>query len=107
MNKTEAIKRLKPCPFCGGKVRIKEVLSLSGLNCDYFVGCDICGARTEEVILSPEYSVYQVLVDKWNRRDTELAPDGRPNIITTPNENIELPTHSCSSTTAQDGILIE
>lgn len=97
MNRMETVKRLKPCPFCGGKANVKEELNLTKMTGNFFVSCDNCGAQTEKIGLSPEYSAYQILLDKWNRRNTELAPDGTPSIITNPNK-IELSSGSCFST---------
>ena len=56
---------LKPCPFCGGKV--KRVIGIMGLN---FFKCPKCGAVIN--FDNDYYNTHQnEAIEAWNRR-TEL-----------------------------------
>ena len=58
------MKKLKPCPFCGGKVFLKTYGDFSGLSPDVCCKNDTCRAfmrcRNDSDI--PE------LIKRWNRR---------------------------------------
>jgi Lar family restriction alleviation protein len=59
--------KLKPCPFCGGKGKVRR-LEAEAPN-PYYVMCDDCGAATdwEESGDAAE--------TRWQRRCAPLSPD--------------------------------
>ena len=57
---------LKQCPFCGG-----EAIFCSAFMDYAFVKCRKCGAKTDNIALSYEYSAKDVAIEAWNRRDDE------------------------------------
>ena len=68
---------LKPCPFCGGKVRIKyyEVdAPFTFTECGYEIRCKPCGIRFKERLSRmPQFDeradeAKQMLIERWNRR---------------------------------------
>lgn len=59
---------LKPCPFCGGKAEFCATCM------DYaFVKCRECGAKTDNIAISYEYSAKDVAIEAWNRRASDDA----------------------------------
>ena len=59
---------LLPCPFCGGKASLLWD-QISGRTAS-FVKCSVCGcgARTQQVVISTEYSSDEKAAELWNRR---------------------------------------
>lgn len=61
---------LKPCPFCGGKAKIRK----AGKD-GYCVVCSECGARGERVVVKEwhdtKYIAQQQAKNAWNTRATE------------------------------------
>lgn len=59
---------LKPCPFCGGKARIRHITSAGGIETHSMVECSSCHIKTD-------YYVYQYgehnVIKVWNRRTNE------------------------------------
>ena len=61
-------KRLKRCPFCGGKAEIEP----EGITvCGYWVKCSECGIEQRIPSLTPEKAA-----DVWNKRKI-LRPQGK------------------------------
>ena len=60
---------LKPCPFCGGKAFLSEVLYYCepGRCTTQFIECNECHATTYE------YNTEEEAIEAWNRR----AEDGK------------------------------
>lgn len=62
--------KLKPCPFCGGKAKLRE--TTYGNNCDAYVVW--CGNRDCEVSPTTKYRRWRKeAIEAWNRR----AEDGK------------------------------
>ena len=64
---------LKPCPFCGGKAKLKEDTQCGGHGMfikEYFVKCMQCGgkSRTSAVYGIPEDVAKATAIDAWNTR---------------------------------------
>lgn len=55
---------LKPCPFCGGRARIKKLVVFQG----FAVTCEKCGA--DVYFYEKEFSQSETII-AWNRRATE------------------------------------
>ena len=54
---------LKPCPFCGGKGRLKSYISGKWKKkAFYYAECSVCGVRTALSYVLGE------AVEAWNRR---------------------------------------
>lgn len=65
--------KLKPCPFCGNDVRIRErpVYGYEG-NFEYYIQCECCGctntfATGNDIYHEPEY-VIKDIAENWNYR---------------------------------------
>lgn len=55
--------KLKPCPFCGGEA---ATVFYTGY---IYVSCENCGATSEMVKISEEYSATEkAAAEAWNRR---------------------------------------
>ena len=59
-------KRLKPCPFCGGKAEVSSG-RFDRKDISYVV-CTRCGSRGEFFFISPEYASAERAIEAWNRR---------------------------------------
>ena len=64
---------LKPCPFCGGKAKLKEDTQCWGHGMfikEYFVKCIQCGgkSRTSAVYDISEDVAKATAIDAWNTR---------------------------------------
>lgn len=57
---------LKPCPFCGGKGKIKNEI-LWGSHRSY-VRCEKCFCKTDDIIISPSYCAEEKAAERWNMR---------------------------------------
>ena len=59
--------RLKPCPFCGGKAKLRAFALHFGAEMPYafYVGCDDCEAS------SNHYDYRKEAIEAWNRRVIE------------------------------------
>lgn len=70
---------LKPCPFCGGKVKNMSVsYGVAGI-----ITCDIC--KTKFVIPWNESETANDLHNAWNRRQEERSwPKENPHVIAHP-----------------------
>ena len=64
---------LKPCPFCGGKGRIRDITESDG-RLSYkvlCVSCENCGAQTVQRISDGYYDCYcsdEEIANLWNQR---------------------------------------
>ena len=57
---------LKPCPFCGGKAKLKKFKSKALFGTiAYYAECSVCKVRTEMSLEQEEP------VEAWNRRAGE------------------------------------
>ncbi len=58
--------KLKPCPFCNGKARVRKVGN------GYVVMCSSCGSRGQRVVIKEwhynKFIAQGQAIDKWNRR---------------------------------------
>ena len=55
--------KLKPCPFCGGEATTVFYVGY------IYVSCEKCGATSEIVKISEEYSAAEkTAAEAWNRR---------------------------------------
>lgn len=59
---------LKPCPFCGGKAKIKEI---GARKTAISVGCTTCLASSKIILISAEYCANERVTEDWNRRADE------------------------------------
>lgn len=68
------MEQLKPCPFCGGKARIRKTKGTR-----YFVGCSECGARSIDFDELPWHDTPFIAqghaIEAWNRRAYEKRDD--------------------------------
>ena len=76
--------KLKPCPFCGGNVRVEEYVinePVTMFDFGYQIVCKKCNCgsrqmtpKLPELLTDFEKGVYQkALIERWNRR----ANDGK------------------------------
>lgn len=66
--------KLKPCPFCGGKGKIKremvndywfdDLVTIQFL----FVKCTKCDAISKKIKISEKYIAVEKAIEAWNRR---------------------------------------
>lgn len=67
-------KDLKPCPFCGGKSKIKHEMSndywldVPVTIIHFFVKCKKCGAISKKFKISEKYIAAEKAIEAWNRR---------------------------------------
>ena len=69
------IDKLKPCPFCGGKAKIMQLVDfqpVSILNDRWIIGCDgihasLCPGNVYKC--APFYMSKELAVRMWNNRD--------------------------------------
>lgn len=57
----EVISELKPCPFCGGKAKLKHIKGYG-----YYIRCDGVGCGLQ-VYTHPVKNKYKA-IEVWNRR---------------------------------------
>lgn len=57
---------IRPCPFCGGKGKI--IHTIKELGGTSTITCEMCGAKTEDYIISFKYSSDEKAIKAWNRR---------------------------------------
>lgn len=57
-----AIERLLPCPFCGGKAEMSNLLDCHGEQV-FYVRCHICHAKRESLMYFKEEAI-----EYWNER---------------------------------------
>ena len=74
--KSNMIKQLKPCPFCGGKAHIRNVTENDGYVHyeTVCVLCEDCGAQSVRKISDGYYGCYcsyEEIAELWNRRVKE------------------------------------
>ena len=62
--------KLKPCPFCGGKAKL-ELRSFDVFISAATVVCTKCGARTNMIKPSCDYTAKDKAFKLWNRRVKE------------------------------------
>ena len=71
--------KLEPCPFCGGKAKIKATMKQSA-GFTIWCECQACNAKTvgycpdinnEDVSIENIYSCMGYAVKKWNNRTSE------------------------------------
>ena len=55
---TQKEKKLKPCPFCGGKPRFIRIAQTR--YC--YIDCSACGAKTKQI------KGEDLTIEAWNRR---------------------------------------
>jgi Lar family restriction alleviation protein len=64
------MEELKPCPFCGGKARIRKLQKLV-----YAVRCTDCGATSTSFGVKPWHDTVFIAqgqaIEAWNRRTHE------------------------------------
>lgn len=60
---------LKPCPFCGGKAKMKH--GYSGGDAGFYVSCD-CGVKTE--VMACCYFPMDKAAKIWNSRAETIDP---------------------------------
>ena len=60
---------LKPCPFCGGKA----ILWVNQMYPEMrsYIQCMKCGAKTDEFMISTNFSSDDRAAEAWNRRAEE------------------------------------
>lgn len=58
---------LKPCPFCGGKAKMK-LRQFDLFQVGVQVICQTCGCRTDLIAPSTEYAARDKAIEAWNRR---------------------------------------
>lgn len=58
---------LKPCPFCGGKAKMKEHLHTDGSK-EYTVECALEFKFCPVIPMSWAYDTEQEVADTWNKR---------------------------------------
>ena len=56
---------LKPCPFCGGKAKFKDI---GARKTAISVGCATCCASSRIILISAEYCANERAAKDWNRR---------------------------------------
>lgn len=67
-------KDLKPCPFCGGKGKIKREMEndywfdVPVTIIHVFVKCKKCGAISKKFKISEKYITAEKAIEAWNRR---------------------------------------
>lgn len=57
--------KLKPCPFCGGKARLKTI------GDGYFVDCALEKGFCAVIPCTWDYETAEVAIEAWNRRAGE------------------------------------
>jgi Lar family restriction alleviation protein len=60
--------KLKPCPFCWGKARIRSVYRALGEGKFVWPECEECGARMPDIFVKASYCANDKAVEAWNRR---------------------------------------
>jgi Lar family restriction alleviation protein len=64
------MKRLKPCPFCGGKAKYREIeaveIDTPNAGAEY-IECTKCGACTNLTFPAMD-GVKEIVIEKWNKR---------------------------------------
>lgn len=80
ISKSELIRKLDNCPFCGennDSLKIDSYFDKMS-NKYYFIKCK-CGATSKEIMMRPDICVYEELLNFWNTRckNGDLAIDGR------------------------------
>lgn len=65
--------KLKPCPFCGGRVGIKSITIMDGvINLE--LGCYRCGTEFRiQGITHDQDSIEKAVLGVWNRRSGEMT----------------------------------
>lgn len=61
----KARRRLKPCPFCGGKAKLDKNAFLP------FCRCSDCGAEIRSVVYVDRAKMIHEVVEKWEKRIKE------------------------------------
>ncbi len=59
--------KLKPCPFCGGVARYKEISDGNYNAGAEYIECTKCGASTN-LTLPLKDDVTGIVIEKWNTR---------------------------------------
>lgn len=62
--------KLKPCPFCGGKAKFKDI---GARKTAISVGCTTCCASSRIILISAEYCANERAAKDWNRR-ADVSP---------------------------------
>lgn len=62
--------KLKPCPFCGGKAKLKD-FSAEGRYVDYRIVCTVCPVKMEGWGQANKLT-REAAVIAWNRRTPEV-----------------------------------
>lgn len=70
--KVNKITGLKPCPFCGGDAETVS-RSFDAFHVGYIVRCRKCGAKTDLVMVSGEYTARDKAKEMWNNRKGDKA----------------------------------
>lgn len=60
--------KLKPCPFCGGKVKMRDAINDKALGNYFIFSCDNCEANLNFVNKSENKLT---AIEAWNRRVTD------------------------------------
>lgn len=62
--------KLKHCPFCGGKGKLRrESLHFTRWVQYSFIRCEKCFANGKRIVVSVEYSADDKAAEAWNRRN--------------------------------------
>ncbi len=62
--------KLKPCPFCGGAARVKDIQTVNHVLDRRCIQCTRCGAQSAETPVPVHGSA--LCETLWNRRDWEI-----------------------------------
>ena len=71
--------KLKPCPFCGGKAKFKDI---GARKTAISVGCTTCCASSRIILISAEYCANERAAKDWNRR-ADVPPKANWTRVTT------------------------